>query len=223
MQSFEEWLTSQQMNPGQLTPAEIELVRPLYDKYCTTATARKEEGFRDIFYACGMQYYVAARFAARAGLVPTHGNLFHHAIDMCLKGALVGTLTVAEMKGISHHLPMLWDRFKEKETDPALARFDSTIYALDEFESIRYPNKIVDEGMHVNVVWQPEHVTTSSGSAERPPKYEVIIADIDTLVIEVLHRASVDPRFLVSSSMMRYDAAAREALAYQNQHEASWL
>jgi len=220
MENFEEWLTSQQMNPGQLTPADLERLRRLYDKHCTTAPERKEEGFRDIFYDCGMQYYVAARFAARAGLVPIHGNLFHHAIEMCLKAALVGTLTVAKMRQISHHLPALWNRFKEKETDPALARFDPTIQALEEFESIRYPDKIVDEGMLVNVVWQPEHVTASSGSAKRPPKYEVIIADIDNLVIEVLHRASVDPRSLV---IRIHDAAAREALAYQNPYAMSWL
>ncbi len=220
MESFEEWLTYQQMNPGKLTPADLEMLRRLYDEHCATATARKEERFRDIFYDCGMQYYVAARFAARAGLVPIHGNLFHHAIEMCLKAALVGTLTVAKMRQISHHLPALWDRFKEKETDPALARFDPTIQALEEFESIRYPDKIVDEGMLVNVVWQPEHVTASSGSAKRPPKYEVIIADIDNLVIEVLHRASVDPRSLV---IRIHDAAAREALAYQNPYAMSWL
>jgi hypothetical protein len=220
MESFEEWLTYQQMDPDKLTLANLEMLRRLYDEHCATSTARKEERFRDIFYDCGMQYYVAARFAARAGLVPTHGNLFHHAIEMCLKAALVGTLIIAKMKQISHHLPALWDRFKEKETDPALARFDPTIQALDEFESIRYPNRIVDEGMLVNVVWQPEHVTASSGSVQRPPKYEVIIADIDSLVIELVHRASVNPKFLVSRI---HDAAAREALAYQNPHAASWL
>src|SRR5919109_157968 len=196
MKSFDEWLMYQQMNPGELTPANLETLRHLYDEHCATATARKEEGFRNIFYDCGMQYYVAARFAARAGLVPIHGNLFHHAIEMYLKAALVGTLTVAKMKQIGHCLPVLWDRFKE--TDPTLARFDPTIHALDEFESIRYPNRIVDEGMLVSVVWQPEHVTTWSGSAQPPPKYEVIIADIDNLVIEVVHRASVNPKFLVS-------------------------
>ena len=149
MESFEEWLTYQQMNLGKLTPADLEMLRRLYDEHCTTATEGKEERFRHIFYDCGMQYYVAARFAARAGLVPIHGNLFHHAIEMCLKAALVGTLTIAKMRQIGHHLPVLWDRFKEKETDPSLARFDPTIQALDEFESIRYPNKIVDEGMLV--------------------------------------------------------------------------
>jgi hypothetical protein len=37
------------------------------------------------------QYYVAGRLAARGGLVPVHGNLFHHAIEMYLKATLVGT------------------------------------------------------------------------------------------------------------------------------------
>jgi hypothetical protein len=100
-----------------------------------------------------------------------------------------------------------------------LARVDPTIQALDEFESIRYPNKIVDEGMLVSVVWHPAHVTASRAFAKRPPKDDVIVADIDHRVIEVIHRALVTPKFLVSRI---HDAAAGKALAYQNPHAASW-
>jgi hypothetical protein len=220
MESFKEWLTDQQLNPAELPPAELERLRRFYDELCATMPARKEERFRDFFYDWGTQYYIAARLAARAQLAPIHGNLFHHAVEMYLKGALVGTLTVAKMKQIQHRLPTLWDCFKEKETDPALIRFDPTIEALDEFELIRYPDKIVNEGMAVTIVWQPEHVTAFSDSAKSPPKYGVIIADIDNLVTEVVRRASVNPKGLVSRI---HGAAAREALAYQNPYAACWL
>jgi hypothetical protein len=40
------------------------------------------------FIATGTQYYVAGRYAVIAGLMPVAGNLLHHAIEMCLKGAL---------------------------------------------------------------------------------------------------------------------------------------
>ena len=39
------------------------------------------------------QYYIAGRLAARAAQAPVYGNLLHHAVEMYLKGALVGTLT----------------------------------------------------------------------------------------------------------------------------------
>src|SRR5262245_44956139 len=36
----------------------------------------------------GSQYYTMARFAAHAQRMPVGGNLFHHAIEMLLKGGL---------------------------------------------------------------------------------------------------------------------------------------
>lgn len=40
------------------------------------------------FFHLAVQYYVAARFAARAHLIPVSGNLYHHAIEMMLKAQL---------------------------------------------------------------------------------------------------------------------------------------
>jgi len=181
-----------------------------------------DERFKDTFCDLATQYYMAARLAARAGLISVHGNLFHHAVEMYLKAALVGTLPVAQMKQklYSHDLTALWDRFKAKEADPALTRLDPTIQELHPFESIRYPNKIVDEGMIATVVWQAHHATTASGSAKMPPKYEFIIEDIDNLVIEVLQRIPYNPKALI---MRVHDASAREALTYQNPQAARWL
>ena len=181
-----------------------------------------DERFKVTFCALATQYYVAARLAARAGLIPVHGNLFHHAVEMYMKAALVGTLPVAQMKQklYSHDLIALWDRFKTKEADPALTRFDPTIQELHPFDSIRYPDKIVDEGMIATVVWQAHHATTASGSAKMPPKYEFIISEVDELVIEVLQRTSINPKFLLSRVT---NADAREALAYQNPQAARWL
>src|SRR5439155_16297211 len=102
------------------------------------------------------QYYIAARLAARGGLLPVHGNLFHHAVEMYLKAALVGTTPVKQLKKIGHGLEPLWSEFKKKAGDPALSRFDGAIAALDKFEDIRYPDEIVAKGMVVTIAWQPE-------------------------------------------------------------------
>lgn len=185
-------------------------------------TVDKDERFKDIFLDQATQYYVAARLTARDGLVPVHGNLFHQAVEKYLKAALVGTLPLAQMKKkpYSHDLNALWDVFKTKEADPALDRFDPAIQALHEFESIRYPDKIVEKGMLASVAWEPHHAVTASSSEELPPNYEVIIGDIDNLVIEVLQRIRRNPKALMTRVTR---AHAREALAYQNQQAARWL
>ncbi len=56
-------------------------------------------------------------------------------------------------------------------------------------------------------------------SAAMLPKYEVIIGDVDNLVIEVLKRASLNPKFFVIGL---HAPAAREAMAYQNPQAAGW-
>ena len=186
------------------------------------AMTNRDNRFREVFFDLGTQYYVAGRLAARGMLVPVHGNLFHHAIEMYLKGALVGILPIREMKQkpYSHDLTEIWKRFKAREADSALARFDPTVQALHEFESIRYPDKIVEHGMLTGVVWQAHHITTTSSSIQLPPKYEIVIATIDDLVIEVFQRASINPQFFGKSVQ---HGPAREALEYQNSHASQWL
>jgi hypothetical protein len=180
----------------------------------------KDKDFKSRFCGFATAYYVSGRFAARAGLAPLHGNLLHHAVEMYLKAALVGTLSVPEMKRppYGHDLKALWTRFKAKEADPALDQFDQTVAALHEFESIRYPDEVVAKGMIANVAWAPHHTVTVGGPAAAVPKYKVIIGDADNLVIEVLRRSSVNPKFFV----VGIHDHAREALAYQNPQAAEW-
>jgi hypothetical protein len=125
-----------------------------------------------------------------------HGNLFHHAVEMFLKCALVGVLTIEEMrsKEYGHKLLSLWDRFKKREGDPGLDRFDAAIAALHEFESIRYRDRIVKQGMLVSISWEPGDVGPTTGTAKIPRKYEVSIQEIDRLIIEVLHRSESEPK-----------------------------
>jgi hypothetical protein len=40
------------------------------------------------FMETGGQYYTTARFAMHAQCMPVCGNLFHHAVEMLLKGGL---------------------------------------------------------------------------------------------------------------------------------------
>jgi hypothetical protein len=53
-----------------------------------------------------------------------------------------------------------------------------------------------------------------------PPRFDVVIEEVDHLIIEVLRRASVNPKFF---SMRFTHPVAREALAHENPEAASWL
>jgi hypothetical protein len=179
--------------------------------------------FKLTFADLATEYYVAARIAAMTFLMNIYGNLFHHAVELYLKAALVGTIPVERMKQrpYIHDLRELWREFKTKESDPALGRFDSTIAALHEFESIRYPDKRVDDGFNVTLAWKRGDVrelgpTTMSSL----PKYEVVIEEVDHLIIEVLRRASLDPKAFTLG--LRHHSVVRDALTYQNPEADNW-
>jgi hypothetical protein len=162
------------------------------------------------------QYYVAGRAAAMARLAPIYGNLLHHAIEMFLKTALIRVVSPKEMKNkYGHNIEKLWDRFKTKEADRALDRFDATICALHAFENLRYPDNIPDAAILVNLTWQASDAVEASVTAvPRTRKYEFFMSDVDELVIEILKRVPLNPKALTGMVSSR----GREALAYQNSH-----
>jgi hypothetical protein len=110
-------------------------------------TIQRAEDTAHLFFSAACNYYVAARFAAFARLNPVAGNLFHHAIEMYLKGALSKTKSIRELAKFRHKLPSLWTAFKDQTNDIALNQFDTTISDLHRYEDIRYPDAILASGM----------------------------------------------------------------------------
>jgi hypothetical protein len=99
------------------------------------------EGASTNFIVMGVQYYVSGRFAALNGFDLVAGNLFHHAVELLLKAGLLRDYTeqeVANRTRFGHSLPKLWEEFKRRTFDPALAAFDSDIADLDRWEELRY-------------------------------------------------------------------------------------
>ena len=70
------------------------------------------------YFGLGTQYYFSARAATFAGCFPIAGNLFHHAVEMFLKGVLVRQLSRAQLKSYGHDLKRLWK--VHKNANPAL-------------------------------------------------------------------------------------------------------
>jgi len=159
-------------------------------------STREQQSFFDL----GTQYYVVARFSAFAGLTPVCGNLFHHAIEMYLKGYLSSKLKMTELKDLGHRLGKIWNRFKRDISDAELNRFDQVILELDKFESIRYPERILSNGMIalISLKRQP-HACGSSKSKRPEPVYEIVVEEIDHLVEMIFQKASVNPKFFTNS------------------------
>ncbi|MGY4158342.1 hypothetical protein ACVINW_004184 [Bradyrhizobium sp. USDA 4461] len=184
------------------------------------------------FWERGCQYYVAGRHAVTAGLNPISGNLLHHAIECMLKGAMVKTRTLQELKKLGHGLPQLWQAFKFDVGDPALSKFDAAVVALDNYEDLRYPDDALKNGMESVII---SH-RLQAGSSRFPPlppglpaevaaqinqvranlpqvrRYDLCLQDVDELA-EAIFRASGRKPVEFFGGM---NPAAKQALADGN-------
>jgi hypothetical protein len=150
------------------------------------------------YFALGVQYYVAGRSAAFAHLNPVAANILHHAVEMCLKGALVSQILAG--KKYKHRLVDLWAAFKAQATDQhELVRLDTSVIGLHRYERLRYPEDFMREGMssmlHLESapVELPEPVPAPI--AKDPPRYDLVLRDIDELIAVIFAQANVNPVF----------------------------
>ena len=164
------------------------------------------------YFSLGTQYYVAARAATIAGLLPVPGNLFHHAVEMFFKGDLSQELSASALKALGHRLTRIWAAFKKKHNDRTLSSFDLRIRALDKFELIRYPDAIAARGMYATISVGPFTPTIESASGRTPPGFHLVVQELDHLVGTIFHKASMNPTFFFG----RLSAEAREALFANN-------
>ena len=162
------------------------------------------------FFITASQYYVAGRYAAFAAFIPVVGNLFHHALEMYLKGGLSKKgHSLNALRAFKHDLLKIWDEFKRTFNDPSLNSFDNTINLLHDFEDLRYPQSNPPSVIEVliDIVKQPPipgHRSTHS----------LCVEDLDELVGQIFKTASVNPTAFLSS---RYqNAEAKEYLTKEN-------
>jgi hypothetical protein len=79
------------------------------------------DGLKDEYFFVASDYYVAGRFAFWAKLLGISGILFHHALEMFLKGHLLLTMTPDELKDrFGHNLTKIWRHFKTATGDASL-------------------------------------------------------------------------------------------------------
>jgi hypothetical protein len=164
-----------------------------------------------MYFEAATNYYVLGRFAVFAAVAPTAGNVFHHAVEMGLKGLLCEHLDEPERRRLGHSLRRVWRWFKRYADDPTLQKFDRIIVALDRFEEIRYPERSARLGMVVRFAVPkppPDFAPVQRGR----PTYEFNLQEIDELLAVLFEKANLNPAAF--SASLR--APGREFLAKDN-------
>ena len=151
------------------------------------------------------------RLHMHAQSMPVCGNLFHHAVEMILKGGLARKRNLSDLKDMGHNLRALWRAYKADFPDPALERHGKTISGLDKFEAIRYPD---EHAMGVTAEWSgPAGKVTTYGSIKTPRQYTLVVSDIDDLIADAFKISSWNP-----GAFMGTNPAALEAITRRNNH-----
>src|SRR5438874_10791849 len=115
------------------------------------------ERMEEEFLKLGMQYYIAGKAAALAGLLPITGNLYHHALEMLLKAGLSRTISMEDLKDskkLGHRLSRIWRAFRAHFQSRELDRFDATIADINRWEDLRYPEKMLRTGAQISIDWE---------------------------------------------------------------------
>ena len=167
---------------------------------------QRDESFRDAYWTSavrfGLQYYVAGRFATTGGFVPVSANLLHHAIELLLKACLARDDSVDTIRnygqrgGYRHNLQLLWAEFKRRNASKGHEDFDAVVTALDKFEDIRYPEKLIQDGAEItiDVFEYPDVANTNANAGAR---YELKLPLIDRLMGALFEALHTNPEFFL--------------------------
>jgi len=152
---------------------------------------------QDEFFYLATQYYAIGKFAMSASLDPVSGILFHHALELYLKGALSLRMDETKRRDLGHQLHALWSEFKNMASYPELAKFDGAVKVLQKFEEIRYPERIVRNGMRLVISLRP----IDSGVIEKydeqsAPHYVLPFDQMDSLIRIVIGSTGKDPEYV---------------------------
>jgi hypothetical protein len=153
-------------------------------------TTPERERYQELLFQFATSYYAAGRWSAAARLSTISGNLFHHAIEYYLKGALAPSTSAEQMKKAGHNLKRVWRSVKAVGIN--LPAHDRTIADVHRFERIRYPEKIVRAGLTMSTSLGPggPHLAQQPSTI---PHYRLSVSEIDDLVIAILDAANVHP------------------------------
>ena len=120
---------------------------------------------------------------------------------------------LASKKTFSHSLSALWTAFKAEFPAEKLDEFDLSISLLAQFEELRYPDSVMENGAAILVQWEPASPPPVLGSVSfGTPRYDLAVNDIDRLVARIFQVCSRNPQFFTA----RMDEYARAAISRSN-------
>lgn len=162
------------------------------------------------FLNAGAQYYAIARYCAPFFYAPVSMTMFHHAIEMLMKGYLIKThpvSTLRNQKTYGHNLDALWTLYKSTIEDESLSRFDKSVSDLNQVEKLRYPDNMDENGFIVSVsIREPSPLQFSdveniddSGmmsclNFDNKPQYLINVSNLDKIVLSIFDACEVNPK-----------------------------
>jgi hypothetical protein len=174
----------------------------IFEYSAAEVDAMTREAASDQFMSLGVQYYIAARSAVWARLLPVCGNLYHHSVEMFLKSGLARKYTLLNLrKKFGHKLPVLWNEFKKEFPAPSLSQFDTVIADVEEFEDVRYPDNVLKHGAQMVIDLRGDFAPPPSPpvpSPQKEPLYKFYFDDVDRLIGEIFIVSSRNPLFYTS-------------------------
>ena len=166
------------------------------------------------FYQWGLQYYIAGRFAWFAFLHPITGVLFHHGIEMILKGKLLEIYSEETLeKTFRHHIYKLWNELKKMFPNSNLKKFDSVIQRLNKWVEARYPPS---KGYVMYSDFKKGHKSKMTyPKMKEQDQYRVNLEETDELIKIIFDTIPLNPGFFKSILMK---SEAKEFYYRENEH-----
>ena len=107
------------------------------------------------------------------------------------------------MKEYGHDPWRLWKVYKQKHATTDLAGFDKCIKRLHKFENIRYPDLIMEKGaVFIISIFRPQiplDTITAVRGGKTPPRYYVVVNDVDELIGAIFCASCFNPDFFFAT------------------------
>ncbi|MEW5799278.1 MAG: hypothetical protein AB1728_09750 [Bacteroidota bacterium] len=154
------------------------------------------------FFRLASSYYITARFALFNDILLVSANLFHHSIEMFLKGLLSPNLSLDALKKMNHNLSGLWTNLKSNHPSENLNTFDSIIIELDKFEGLRYPDKVLQAEIIIMDKLADERGILLSGTNDGDLRYRLYLDEIDRLIKRLFVLGNLSPSNLFDTEFV---------------------
>lgn len=119
--------------------------------------------------------------------------MFHHALEMLIKGCLIKSYSSQDLKKVGHDLSKLWSMLKSSTGMKILTRYDKTINDINKVELLRYPDAMAEQGFILNIklgIPKPSRISKKNNQ----PQYFVNVSDLDDIALTIFNICKVNPK-----------------------------